>query len=216
MRALLLVLLALAAPVSAEDAWSAGRLEHPFLGPICSGVLVRSDVVLTAAHCARDGDELVFRPGDGRPGEVYKGTRVVMHPLFPASFFNFRLQIRYDFAVVRLEQPVPEGRATPVTIGEPAELGEKLFIVSWRDRGERLPRQKACDVVEGVVHGVVTLACRVRGGESGAPVFRKTETGLEIVAIISSRNQLVRQHIAQASNVRGRLAPMLNTLDQLP
>lgn len=63
----------------------------------------------------------------------------------------------------------------------------------------------------------MTLGCDVKGGESGAPLFRRTDSGaLELVAIISSRGRLLDQPIAQASNLRIRLQPLLDAAKDMP
>jgi len=59
----------------------------------------------------------------------------------------------------------------------------------------------------------VTLACEVQGGESGAPVLRKVDDGLELVAVVSSRSRLGNQPVALASNIRLRVPPMVDLLD---
>jgi hypothetical protein len=44
-------------------------------------------------------------------------------------------------------------------------------------------------------------------------VLRKTENGLELVAIISSRANLLQQPIAQASDVALRLPPLMDLIE---
>ncbi len=112
---------------------------------------------------------------------------------------------------MQLAEAVPGEIATPFTIGDEALPGEDLVIVSWRRDQSVRPRQRACPVISGVT-GLVTLGCRVQGGESGAPVVRRTATGVELVAVISSRWQILEQPVAQASDVRLRLQPLLDLL----
>jgi hypothetical protein len=121
-------------------------------------------------------------------------------------------KLRFDIAVGRLAKPVPASRAVPFSIGDDAVERERLFIASWRNPNRDRPRQRICLVLEGMP-GLVTLACRVQGGESGAPVLRLTENGLELVAVISSRARILNQPVAQASNVRLRLPPLLDIVD---
>jgi len=121
-------------------------------------------------------------------------------------------RLRFDIAIARLEAPVPAARATPIPPGPEAQIGETLYIVSWRRDGSTKPRQRACKVIEGAT-GLVTLACAVKGGESGAPVLRKTKDGLELVAIISSKSKQLDQPIAQASDVALRLPPLMDLIE---
>jgi V8-like Glu-specific endopeptidase len=215
--ALCIVLSAWVVPASAEAGRiaAAGRIEHEN-GNTCSAALIAPDVVLTAAHCARPGDTLVFRPGDGQSGEVYAASRVFVHPLYVVAHWRTDWRLRFDLAVAKLETPVPLDRAVPLPVGDEAEVGEILFVVSWRGGDGDRPRQKACPVLATVIPGLVTLGCRVQGGESGAPVIRRTEGGLELVAVISSRNQVLNQPVAHASNIRFRLQPLFDAIEQAP
>lgn len=203
-----------ASAVSADQIASAGRLEYLKTDGSCSAVLVRPDVIATAAHCAlTDPSEgIVFRPGDGRVGRAYPIKRFIRHPLYQSTRDRVEWRLRFDIAIAELTEPVPEDRATPVAQGGEAMVGERLFLVSWRGGMGDRPRQRICQVIDGI-HGLVTLGCAVEGGESGAPILRMTESGLELVAIISSRGQQLDQPVAQASDVRLRLPPLLDELD---
>jgi len=124
-------------------------------------------------------------------------------------------QFRFDIAVARLESAVPPERAQPFPFGDDAAIGEQLFLMSWRKGEGSYPRQRSCPVIDGL-NGLVTLGCRVEGGESGSPLLRKTEAGLELVAILSSRSTVLEQPVALASNVRLRLGPILDLLNEIP
>ncbi|MGI9395244.1 MAG: trypsin-like serine peptidase [Boseongicola sp.] len=205
---------------AADTVPAAGRLEDPQRGTTCSASLVTPDVVLTAAHCVAkylgaEADKkipIVFRPGTGQNATTYSIDQIVLHPLYDSVNDPQIWSLRFDVAAVRLATPVPSEIAEPFETGPEAELGEKLFIVSWRTHNSQQPRQRACDVMPGA-RGLVTLACNVLGGESGAPVLRKGENGLELVAVVSSRGQILQQPIAQASNVALRLPPLLAEFD---
>lgn len=101
-----------------------------YTSPFCSGTLIRSDVVLTAAHCldtARGGrtfstmapGSLAIYVGD-RPAtdllsHVYGVVETVIHPSYD------RRALRNDIALVRLARPITEA-VTPVP-ELPASLG---------------------------------------------------------------------------------------------
>ncbi|CAN0601480.1 unnamed protein product, partial [Ectocarpus sp. 12 AP-2014] len=156
---------------------------------------------------------VAFRPGDGQINRVRHGlTEIFHHPMYELMQDRTLWKLRFDLAIARLQAPVPDARATPIPPGVEAQVGETLYIVSWRRDGSRQPRQRACEVIEGT-RGLVTLACAVQGGESGAPVLRKTDDGLELVAIISSRSKLLDQPIALASDVALRLAPLMDLIN---
>ena len=204
----LAIFLCLCTHAQAEGSISAaGRLEHR--DSSCSAALIAPNLVITAAHCIDEGetDRHVFRPNTGAK-RMFAVKRAVRHQLYDAGK---HWRFRFDFALVELVSSVPSEVAVPLKLGDEAELGEGLFILSWRWQED--PRQRRCPVIKGA-SGVVTLGCRVQGGESGAPVVRKTDDGLELVAVISSRGFQLKQPIAQASNLRNRLQPLLDRLKE--
>lgn len=204
-----------AAPVAAEPIPAAGRIEYPGSVGTCSAALVAPDVVLTAAHCAvEDGPKegWVFRTGDGPDAHAFEISHTIRHPLYDEEQDIASWKYRFDIAAARLAEPVPDWVAAPFHIGAPAEVDERLFIVSWRRSDGPRPRQRACRVIAGL-RGLVTMACPVLGGESGAPVLRSTKDGTELVAVVSSRTQLDGHPVAMASNARLRLPPILDLLD---
>lgn len=206
--------LCLASPSLASQIGAVGRVESTVSEGGCSGILVAPDLVLSAAHCISPGSTtLAFRPGDGKINRVRHAlVRIFQHPMYEVMQDRTLWKLRFDLAIGRLEAPVPAARATPIPPGSEAEPGETLYIVSWRRDGSPKPRQRACKVIRGP-QGLVTLACAVQGGESGAPVLRKTEDGLELVAIISSSSRLLEQPIAHASDVALRLPPLLDLIN---
>lgn len=204
--------------VTANPFAAAGRIEHLEHDGTCSAALVREDVVATAAHCVPDQDPQgrVFRVGDGKQTPPFPAKRIVIHPLFEAFGSQRLRRLRFDIALVQLERPVPPDIAVPFELAQEAEAGEGLFLASWR-RGEGpRPRQRRCLVIEGEVAGVVTLGCFVRGGESGAPVLRVSDDGMELVAIINSQSRQGTQPVAFAADVRLRIPPLLDQLDRTP
>ena len=186
---------------------AAGRLEHR--NGSCSAALIAPNLVITAAHCIGEGEteRHVFRP-NSEAKHMFTVNRAVRHQLYDAGK---HWRFRFDFALVELVSPVPPEVAVPFSVGKEAELDEGLFVLSWRWKEDA--RQRRCPVIKGAT-GVVTLGCRVQGGESGAPVVRKTDDGLELVAVISSRGFQLKQPIAQASNLRNRLQPLLDRLKE--
>lgn len=192
---------------------AAGRIEFSVSGGSCSAVLIAPNIVATAAHCTPEPDELEnvsFRSGGGT--ETFPALRAVKHPLYDRESPRIEWQYRFDIGAIEVRSSDVLKAIEPIPVGHEAQRGETLYIVSWlRSYGPR-PRQKACPVLEVGLQGLVTLGCEVESGESGAPVLRKTAAGLELVAIVSSRAKLLEQPVAQASDVRLRLPPLLDLL----
>lgn len=145
-----------------------------------------------------------------------RAIRSVRHPLYDTDSPRDEWKYRFDIGAMRLANSLASEVIRPFSVGEEAQPGETLFIVSWRKEDGPRPRQRACPVLAVGMTGLVTLGCRVVGGESGAPVLRKTDAGLELVAVISSRTSILNQPVAQASNLRLRLPPLLDLLGADP
>jgi len=109
---------------------------HPAVGVlasqgegICTGTLVGTHTVLTAAHCVVQEDQppYTLRPQQGfsHNGQAYPipAVSVVYHPAYDGKIFD------NDVAVVRLSQDLP---IPPVLVAKTAPtVGEKIEIVGY-------------------------------------------------------------------------------------
>jgi hypothetical protein len=218
MRAAILLLFHLfTSPLQAQDFAAAGRIEDPVTGGTCSAALIGPDLIATAAHCVNEetAQNLTYRSSvpDSEPVRV---ERFVVHPFYRDYISQRFRRLRFDIAIGRLATPAATEVVTPFPLGDVARTGEGLFVASWRAQTGPRPRLRRCLVLEGQVQGVVTLGCRVRGGESGAPVLRLTENGLELVAIVNSTAQMKGKDVALAADVRLRIPPLLDQLAETP
>ena len=210
-QSLILIACLLPSVALSEAPDGAGRFEGP-RGPnagTCSAVLIAEDLILTAAHCgggARPGGSFGFRAG-GQQSDAIPVVASVVHPLYDLEGQGVR-RFRFDLAVLRLEGTAP---ARPIETGPPAEVGERLHIATWKAGDGEGSRLRPCRVIPGRP-GLVTLACAVEGGESGGAVLRSREDAWELVAILTSRGRQGDLPIAQATNVEGRLRPILQLL----
>jgi secreted trypsin-like serine protease len=168
-------------------------------GGLCSGTLIGSDLVLTAAHCT-----------DAKPVEViigsvdlaqYGGERRDVK--WSRSYPNW--QVEYDVGIVMLENPVAT-KPRAIASGCALAGGDTLQVVGFglttksgtgdntKLHQAKLPvtdpdctQDPACAVDiapdgEFVAGGQGTDACF---GDSGGPVYIKTKTGPAVIGVVS-------------------------------
>ncbi|AJR09733.1 serine protease [Photobacterium gaetbulicola] len=135
---------------SSEIPWQAylnmtfgeGANERTF---ICGGVVISADVVLTAAHCMRNGFETakpskvkvwagitsIFSAGSLNAVAVHE---IVLHPQYNASRFA------NDMAIVKLSSPLPDN-AQPIRLAsaDDQQRADEAFANGWVTNGERQP-----------------------------------------------------------------------------
>jgi hypothetical protein len=149
----------------------------------CTGVVLAQDIVLTAAHCARDAPNL-WVGGDRGWGDLSNPPvglspvrEAVAHPRFDPG-----QRASPDIALLKLEKPLPD-RFLPAFIGAPIpEEGENLIAVGY---GESMPNDPTGGSILRMV--ILRVARQYSGylllagvrqedsgsgrGDSGGPVF---------------------------------------------
>lgn len=196
-----------------------GRLDFPG-GGFCSGVLIASDLVLTAAHCLRAAAKAghmggtTFRAGyrDGKAIATRQTKAGVMHPAYrpfgPMSAAN----VRVDIALVQLDQPIPTATAAPFAADQLPRRGREVSVVSYaRGRAEALSRQATCSVL-GRQSGLLAFNCNVTFGSSGAPVFDTSGPRPRIISLISAGVRSKDGVIAYGMELKARLAEVKQAL----
>lgn len=208
--------------------WAAvGRINLGSNG-FCSGTLIAPDVVLTAAHCLYDKatgqpyppSDLTFLAG-WRDGEAEASREVAMilpHPDYRPDLVEGSAaqmnQTGKDLGLIKLAQPILLPSITPAAIGSLPRGGDRVEIVSYaRYRSEAASLQDACSVL-GTEGRIAVLDCPVDFGASGAPVFRDTAFGSEVVSVISAKAELNGQPVAIAAPVEGMLSGLMAQLDR--
>lgn len=230
---LAVLLAALAAPAAAETTglepltrrdqvlgWEAvGRLDLGG-GSFCTGTLIATDLVLTAAHCVHDAEgrpedpgRMVFRAGYAG-GEAIADSpvrRVAVLPGYDPLAPVTQRNVQNDVALVQLTSPIPAAVAAPFRVKAPGR-GDAVSVVSYAvGREEMLSWQRECRVLERS-GPLVAMDCDVTFGASGAPVLDRSGGRAQIVAIISAGGPTDRGQLAFGMELPGAVAALKKQL----
>jgi hypothetical protein len=166
----------------------------------CSGTLVRRDLVLTAGHCVREisGNEAV--------PEKVAGTRLVFGYLLQnatadattvpaANVFagkevaggesgDFADVHRHDWALIRLDRPVPAAIAEPVTNWQTASIAkdQRVFVMGF-PAGMPLKYAPGARVRDASNDAWFVANLDTFGGNSGSGVYDQTTRKLAGVLV---------------------------------
>ena len=199
--------------------WEAvGRLD--FRHGFCTAALIRDNLILTAAHCVyndngrlRDASEFTFSAGlrSGR-AEATRGIHsLVAHPQYdhtPNAVAD--INVAFDIAVLRLDQPIRRTRIQPFRIDEQPVQGDEIGIVSYGEgRSEAPSLQEVCSVL-GRQTGVVVMTCDVVQGSSGSPVFTLTEGAPRIVSVVSAIAYVGEDKVSLGTSLQQPLQTLLS------
>lgn len=172
--------------------WEAvGRLDIDG-GGFCTGTLIATDLVLTAAHCVFGADgapvdaaRITFRAGlsDGQAIAESRVAATVTDPAYHRAELITPDMIRRDVALLQLQTPIPAAVAAPFAVDLPGS--GQVSVVSYAEGREAVPSwQRACSVL-AKGQGLLAVDCDVTFGSSGAPVLQMASGRGRIVSIIS-------------------------------
>lgn len=210
--------------------WEAvGRVDVRGKG-FCSGVLIATDLVLTAAHCVydkagalHDPSQLHYRAGlrDGVAVAESPIAQIAAHPVYEPLRGVSPANVRHDVALLKLAEPIPSATAAPFALYSGRQLPDEVSVVSFgAGRENALSWQRRCKAM-GRFDGLMAFDCDVTFGSSGAPVFAKEGARARILSLISSGGDVAGKRMSfgmelpeLVTELRARLrtngAPSLN------
>lgn len=106
-------------------------------GELCSGAVIKRDVVLTAAHCVHGGSEyaVFFREASGQP-VLLDPKKIVIHPNYVRDAITRRVR-SIDLAILKLKDPLPLN-FLPVQLSDrPLRAGDDVTIGGYGLTDER-------------------------------------------------------------------------------
>ena len=197
------------------------NVADPGLAQFCGGSLIRSDVVLTAAHCVEtlSPGELEIAVGqtylsDIGPSDRISVTEIAIHPGWTGVLTTV------DLALLRLATAAPVAELVPpeTDVAEPT-LGRPLIVVGWGfidpfrttlpDPMQAATVLTATDTTTSA--GAANLLCLLDdpgddfcfggettgacNGDSGGPLLGETSTGsgvFEVVGVVSFGSMISR------------------------
>lgn len=183
---------------------------------MCSGALIRPDVVLTAAHCvinprtgaAHAADRLNFVAGwhKGQKTGHRRGRAVLVHDEWPLGAPLSTVNVATDVALIRLESAMAAKEAPPFSLASAPRPDSPILLISYRrDRPHALSRQEDCRYLSNR-GGILRLDCQVIQGASGSPIFLDEAGG--IFGVLSAK----RRGLAFAAPIDGVVQEMLTRL----
>ncbi|MGO4704527.1 trypsin-like serine protease [Microvirga sp. 2MCAF38] len=200
-------------------------------GELCTGALVRADLVLTAAHCMMDhasyrviGVNRAFKP------EKRRVTAAAIHPSFEPGTAP-RKQPGVDLAVLKLERPLGK-QFKPFDLSKPPQVdaGAMVTLAGFGVLGEnrkhtaRLLRQTSLISLgpadssnkiliitdrDRLAQTTGLGACR---GDSGGPVLAATQQGYQLLGTVSWSSGALRSPPSAACGGLTAVTPMADNL----
>ena len=202
--------------------WEAVGLISIGAGGMCTGALIETNVVLTAAHClfdARDGSRIdpgkvKFHAGwrNGRSTASRNVRRAIVHPDYVFTGPNGDLHVANDIALLELESEIRLSNITPYATGNRPRKGQNVGVVSYaHDRASSPSLQRVCYVLARQ-RGTLVLSCEVDFGSSGAPIFVEVDGAPTIVSVVSAKAEVQGRPVSLGTNLEKPLSELKTIL----
>ncbi|WP_413719109.1 trypsin-like serine peptidase [Silicimonas sp. MF1-12-2] len=202
--------------------WEAVGLISIGAGGMCTGALIETNVVLTAAHClfdARDGsridpEKVKFHAGwrNGRSTASRNVRRAIVHPDYVFTGPNGDLHVANDIALLELESEIRLSNITPYATGNRPRKGQNVGVVSYaHDRASSPSLQRVCYVLARQ-RGALVLSCEVDFGSSGAPIFVEVDGAPTIVSVVSAKAEVQGRPVSLGTNLEKPLSELKTIL----
>ncbi|MFP3385142.1 MULTISPECIES: trypsin-like serine peptidase [Tritonibacter] len=186
---------------------------------MCTGTLIASNLVLTAAHCVYDAQTgrrvnprgIRFEAGlDGTRVKAARSvSKAVVHP-----GYRFRAggnaQLGSDIAVLRLSNPISRNDIRPFSMSARADRGANVDVLSYSySNATRANREQNCQVLSRRTRTLV-MSCKVDFGASGAPVLEiRPGQAPKIVSVISSKAAMGHRRVSIGTALDRTLRTMM-------
>jgi V8-like Glu-specific endopeptidase len=164
---------------------------------MCTGSLIASNLVITAAHCLFDPKsgrridptKIVFEAGlMGSRSKASRGVaKAVLHPKYQHRRTG-NAQMGSDIAVLRLAKPISTREIRPLEMSWDANRGDAVGVLSYNYTHATRPNLESSCKVLAKQSTTLVMSCRVEFGASGAPVLQVTPGRVPtLVSVISAK-----------------------------